>query len=83
MKGCDIVAIKLEGITKHYDSKTVIDNFSITIGDGEKVAVMGESGSGKTTLLNIISGIVKPDSGVISGLENKKIAFVFQEELHR
>ena len=41
-----------------------INDFKLA--EGEKVAVIGPSGSGKTTLLNLISGIIKPDSGSIS-----------------
>lgn len=80
MKGCDDVGIVIEGLKKSFAGKTVLDNFSICVADGENVAVMGESGSGKTTLLNIIAGIIKQDSGSMSGIEGKKISFVFQED---
>lgn len=41
---------------------------------------MGPSGSGKTTLLSILAGLVKPDTGTISGVEKGRIAMVFQED---
>lgn len=41
-------------------------NLNFIIRRGEKVAVVGQIGSGKTTLLNLISGVMKPDEGVIS-----------------
>jgi len=49
----------------------VLDGLDADIGAGERVAVMGRSGSGKSTLLNLVSGIDRPDSGVIhiDGLE--------------
>ena len=80
MKGCDVVGIVIEGLTKSFGEKKVLDNFSLCVADGENIAIMGESGSGKTTLLNIISGIIKQDSGIISGIKNKRISFVFQED---
>jgi len=43
----------------------VIDNFSLSIAEGESIAFVGESGSGKSTLLNIIIGFVKPDIGQV------------------
>jgi NitT/TauT family transport system ATP-binding protein len=40
---------------------------------------MGKSGVGKTTLLNILMGLENADSGVICGLDDKKVSVVFQE----
>ncbi len=48
------------------DEKKLFEGFSLEIGDGEFVAVIGSNGSGKTTMLNIISGDIRPDSGTVS-----------------
>ncbi|MCB0727966.1 MAG: ABC transporter ATP-binding protein [Ignavibacteriae bacterium] len=78
-----------EGNTKH----TVLNDFELSIKEGEIVILLGKSGSGKSTLLNIISGIDVPDSGSvkidgtdITKLSEKdrtltrrhKIGFIFQ-----
>jgi ABC-type lipoprotein export system ATPase subunit len=61
--------IQLKNLRKGYKSGnniTLIVNASrLDIQAGERVAIVGESGSGKTTLLNLISGLVKADSGEI------------------
>lgn len=66
------MGIVVDKICKKYKHKNIFDNFSITINDGEMVAIMGESGKGKTTLLNMIGLIESPDDGkiIINGIEN-------------
>lgn len=64
-------------VTKCYDGKTIIDNFSLTMQKGDHVVIMGESGSGKTTLLSIAAGLTRPDSG--SFTHEGRIAVMFQE----
>ncbi|KZN44978.1 ABC transporter ATP-binding protein [Pseudoalteromonas luteoviolacea] len=45
--------------------RRIIDDLSITIGDGQQVALVGDSGSGKTTLLNLLAGLLVPTQGEI------------------
>lgn len=72
--------IEMKQIKKSYGDQNVLTDFSISIGDGEKICLMGESGIGKTTILRILAGLTKPDSGQISGLRGKKVSMVFQED---
>lgn len=62
--------IILENVVKSYnlgESKVVaLDNITVRIPKGEFLIVMGPSGSGKSTLVNMIGGIDKPDSGLVS-----------------
>lgn len=69
--------IRLTNITKKYGDKAVLDNLSLEISDGERIALMGESGCGKTTLLRIISSIERADSGSVEC--DMSIAVMFQE----
>ena len=55
--------LKVEGLTKTYGETLVLDNVSFTVAPNSIVGVVGENGAGKSTLFNIISGIVRPDSG--------------------
>ena len=66
-------------LTKQYGTQLVLDGFSLSVRDGEKIAIMGESGRGKTTLLRIVAGLETYDAGQISGFDKKDVAYVFQE----
>jgi len=89
--------IEVESLCKSYDlGGTVVhalDHVSMTVGDGEMVAITGPSGSGKSTLMHILGCLDTPDSGVyrlagenVAGLSsdrlaeirNRHIGFVFQ-----
>ena len=55
--------IELQGISVSFDGEKVLDNISLSIGDGEFVTLLGPSGCGKTTTLRIIAGFLEPDEG--------------------
>ena len=57
--------LEVRGITVAYDSLVAIRDVTLTIHEGEAVAVIGANGAGKTTLLRTISGLLKPRSGSI------------------
>lgn len=74
------MAIYIDNISKSFDDKIVLKNFSLNIPDKSNICIMGESGCGKTTLLKLILGLEKIDSGKITGVKNKKIYACFQED---
>jgi ribose transport system ATP-binding protein len=57
--------LKIEGLSKRFGEALVIDNVGFTVASNSVVGIVGENGAGKSTLFNIISGIVRPDSGRI------------------
>lgn len=57
--------IVFDHVSFAYDGRQILQDFSLTIDQGEKIAVIGGSGSGKTTLLNLLFGDLEPDSGRI------------------
>ena len=59
--------LRADGISKTYeDGRRVLGDISITLNEGEIVSLLGVSGVGKTTLFNIMSGLIRPDSGSVT-----------------
>lgn len=84
--------IELKNITKTYRSGGVdinaVDNVSLTISDGEFIAVVGHSGSGKTTMVSLMGGLTRPTTGnvLVGGvdiwsLDNKQLALLRSEKI--
>ena len=82
--------IELSNVSFSYDDKKILDSVSLEILKNQSVALIGESGSGKTTLVNLISGLLRSDSGdiTIDGTRlkdidkntfHKKIGYITQE----
>ena len=81
--------LEVRDVTVRFADRVVLADTSLTVADGEVVALLGPSGSGKSTLLRVISGLLVPDSGdilvdgvVITALptHRRSIGFVFQDE---
>ena len=73
--------LELHGITKSYDDKLLIDNFTHFFQKKEKIGIIGPNGSGKTTLLKIILGEIKPDKGKVKIGVNTKFSYFKQENI--
>ena len=71
--------IRIQNLQKAYGKKKVLDHFSRELPDHGVVCLTGASGRGKTTLLRILAGLEPADGGRITGMDGRKIAFVFQE----
>jgi ABC-type sugar transport system ATPase subunit len=59
------VFLRLHGVTKRFGQRTIVDNVSLDVAEGETVALLGASGCGKTTTLRLIAGLEAPDDGEI------------------
>lgn len=57
--------IKLENVTKHFGSKTAVDNLNLHIPKGELFVFLGPNGAGKTTTIKMLSGLLYPSQGTI------------------
>jgi putative ABC transport system ATP-binding protein len=63
--------LKLEGVTKRFGERVVLNAVSLEVAAGEYVAVVGDSGIGKSTLLNVIAGLEPVDAGSICFLDRE------------
>ena len=61
-----ITVFKLTNISKAFQETQALDNISLTIEEGEMLALIGPSGSGKTTLLKLLNGQNLPTSGKLT-----------------
>jgi len=69
--------LEIEDLSFFYEpKKPIFNSFSLSLNKGEAVAIVGPSGSGKSTLFELISGNLKPKSGLI---KHQKLSFVFQD----
>lgn len=71
--------LELDGISKSYDDKRLIEGFSYTLKRNDRIGVIGPSGSGKTTLLDIIAERIEPDAGYIDRGQTIVIGYYDQE----
>ncbi len=70
--------ITLENISKSYSEKTLLENISLGINEGEKIGIIGVNGTGKSTLLKIIAGAEIPDNGNITKANRVRIEYLPQ-----
>lgn len=73
------LVIEAKNISKAYDDRILVDQFSIRIQRGDRIGLVGPNGVGKTTLLSMLTGILKPDSGTIRLGLNLDIATLDQK----
>lgn len=72
--------IKIENLSRAFDSKRVLNGISLTIDKGESLVIIGQSGCGKSVLLKHLNRLLKPDSGAVY-IHDKDISLMPSEEL--
>ena len=71
--------LELRHISKSFGQERVISDFSYTFSRFEKVGIIGKNGSGKTTFLNIVTGTLRPDTGMVDAGETVRFGYFRQE----
>jgi len=75
------ILLKVNDISKAYENKQVIKDFSFEFHRGDRIGVIGSNGMGKTTLLKMLAGVLLPDSGTIE-LGHQVILSYFPQNHH-
>ncbi|WP_025782904.1 ABC-F family ATP-binding cassette domain-containing protein [Sporosarcina sp. D27] len=70
--------LEAKSISKAFNGKFVIHQFSTLLQSGDRIAIVGPNGAGKTTLVNMLDGILEPDEGIIERGTTVKIAYFKQ-----
>jgi len=71
--------IELSDVSKSFEGRTIIQNFSYIVLRDDRMGIIGPNGSGKSTLLNLVTQKLTPDSGVIEIGQTVKIGYFSQE----
>lgn len=76
-------ALILDGVTKHWGERVVLDGAKLSVDAGASAWISGENGVGKTTLLRIVAGLVTADAGTVSlnGVRLDEDRRTYQREL--
>ncbi|MEM1058581.1 MAG: ATP-binding cassette domain-containing protein [Verrucomicrobiota bacterium] len=59
--------LRVDGVSKWYDDFRALEEVSFTVAGGQICALLGANGAGKTTLIKIITGLVRPEGGHVTG----------------
>ncbi|MFD5783889.1 ABC transporter ATP-binding protein [Streptomyces sp. NPDC126933] len=68
-------AVRVEGLTRSFDGRPVIDQLDLTLRPGEFTALLGRSGCGKSTLLRVLAGLDRDIEGTVLVPKRRAVAF--------
>jgi ATP-binding cassette subfamily F protein uup len=68
-----------KNISKYYDNRAIVKNFSTRILRGDRIGIVGPNGAGKTTLISMLTGLLQPDEGEVRIGTNLQIATLDQK----
>ena len=74
------VLVTCQAVSKHFGTRTLFDDLSVSFFDDERVGFLGPNGTGKTTFLKMLAGLEQPDSGQVNRRRSVRIGFLPQED---
>ena len=74
------ILVTCQAISKHFGTRTLFDDLSISFADDERVGFLGPNGAGKTTFLKILADLEQVDGGEVNRRRSARICFLPQED---
>ncbi len=74
-----MLILNAQNITKRFGAQPLFRDISLTVNDGDRIALIGPNGAGKSTFLKILSGEVEPDTGEVSMRKRARVTYIAQE----
>lgn len=74
--------VELHNVSKKFDNKTILENFSFNFKKGERIGIIGKNGTGKSTFLNILTQNLQPDGGKVITGDTIKIGYYTQSGIN-
>ncbi len=71
--------LNVQNISIHFGGRYLFDNVSISVGEDDRIGLIGRNGTGKSTMLKLICGLESPESGKVSMPNGYKIGYLPQE----
>ena len=75
------ILLSVSGLRKSFGARTLFENLSLSMADGDRTGLIGPNGGGKTTLLEILAGREAPDAGERALRKQTRMAYVPQDSL--
>jgi len=72
--------LTVDGVSRSFDKHRVLNNLSLNVDRGDRIALVGPNGAGKSTLLRLLAGIDKPDKGKIVLGDNVAVGYYAQDQ---
>ena len=73
--------VNLEGVSKAFDIRPLLDDVSLGISEGDRIGIVGRNGSGKSTLLKVMAGVEPPDAGRVTRTNDIRIGLLSQVDV--
>ncbi|MFH1691658.1 MAG: ABC-F family ATP-binding cassette domain-containing protein [Candidatus Omnitrophota bacterium] len=71
--------IAINNVSKNYGQKTLFENISLNINQGEKIGLVGPNGAGKSTFFHLVMGTLEPSSGFLQVNKGTRVGYLPQE----
>ncbi len=74
-----MLILNAQSISKKFGAQPLFRDISLTVNDGDRIALIGPNGSGKSTFMKILAGEIEPDTGEVSTRKRARITYIAQE----